>query len=199
MSKDASAWGLGEAETLVGNRKARPFELGSSAFVGQIRTTRSILAPQDPQSPIRNVVDCWGFGVDAAVNLTESIGIQGELFTGAGLGEYNGGIGQTFDSATRNAIRSSGGWGEVFAYLTPACMSIPATASTRHSEEPAIHSPSLRIKRSSPMSFGTGPRMCKSAIKSTIAQRTIAAPCLMQRAASSIPSFSGSSRTYGAV
>lgn len=100
--------------------KARAFELGSSAFVGQIRTTRSILAPQDPQSPIRNVVDCWGFGVDAAVNLTSSIGIQGEVFTGEGLGEYNGGIGQTFDSATRNAIRSSGGWGEVFAYLTPA-------------------------------------------------------------------------------
>lgn len=112
--------GLGETETLVGNRKASPFELGSSAFVGQIRTTRSILAPQDPQSPIRNVIDCWGFGVDAAVNLTSSIGIQGEVFTGSGLGEYNGAIGQTFDSATRNAIRSSGGWGEVFAYLTPA-------------------------------------------------------------------------------
>lgn len=112
--------GLGETETLVGNRKARAFELGSSVFVGQIRTTRSILAPQDPQSPIRSVVDCWGFGVDAAVNLTNSIGIQGEVFTGAGLGEYNGAIGQTFDSATRNAIRSSGGWGEVFAYLTPA-------------------------------------------------------------------------------
>ncbi len=111
--------GLGETETLVGNRKARAFELGASAFVGQIRTTRSILAPQDPQSPIRNVVDCWGFGIDTAVNLTSSIGFQGELFTGAGLGEYNGGIGQTFDSATKDAIRSSGGWGEVFAYLTP--------------------------------------------------------------------------------
>jgi len=111
--------GLGEMETLTGGRKARTFELGSSAFVGQIRTTRSILAPPDPQSPIRTVVDCWGFGVDAAINLTESIGLQGELFTGAGLGEYNGGIGQTFDSVTQQAIRSSGGWGEVFAYLTP--------------------------------------------------------------------------------
>jgi hypothetical protein len=111
--------GLGQAATLVGNRTVRPFELGTSAFVGQIRTTRSILAPQDPQAPVRNVVDCWGFGIDAAVNLTNSIGFQGELFTGAGLGEYNGGIGQTFDSGTQNAIRSAGGWGEVFAYLTP--------------------------------------------------------------------------------
>jgi hypothetical protein len=33
------------------------------------------------------------FGVDAGVNLTKSIGIQGERFTGAGLGEHNGGIG----------------------------------------------------------------------------------------------------------
>ena len=111
--------GLGEMETLTGGRKARAFELGSSAFVGQIRTTRSILAPQDPQNPVRTVVDCWGFGIDAAINLTQSIGVQGELFTGAGLGEYNGGISQTFDSATQQAIRSSGGWGEVFAYLTP--------------------------------------------------------------------------------
>jgi hypothetical protein len=111
--------GLGELETLTGGRKARTFELGSSAFVGQVRTTRSILAPQDPQSPIRTVVDCWGFGVDAAINLTQSIGLQGELFTGSGLGEYNGGIGQTFDSVTLRPIRSSGGWGEIFAYLTP--------------------------------------------------------------------------------
>lgn len=111
--------GLGEIETLTGGRKARSIELGSSAFVGQIRTTRSILAPEDPQSPTRSIVDCWGFGIDAAVNLTSNIGIQGEFFTGAGLGEYNGGIGQTFDSVTQKAIRSSGGWAEVFAYLTP--------------------------------------------------------------------------------
>lgn len=111
--------GLGAIETLTGGRKARGFELGASTFIGQVRTTRSILTPTGPQSPIRNIVDCWGLGVDAAVNLTPSIGVQGELFTGAGLGEYNGGIGQTFDSATQEAIRSSGGWGEIFVYLTP--------------------------------------------------------------------------------
>jgi hypothetical protein len=111
--------GLGEIEELTGGRKARAFELGSSAFIGQIRTTRSILSPQDPENPIRTVVDCWGLGIDAAMNITQSVGVQGELFAGAGLGEYNGGIGQMFDSTTREAIRSSGGWGEVFAYLTP--------------------------------------------------------------------------------
>jgi hypothetical protein len=89
--------GLGELETLIGGRKARAFESGSSAFVGQVRSTRSILAPQDPQSPARNVIDCWGLGIDAAINLTRSIGMHGELFTGSGMGEYNGGIGQTFE------------------------------------------------------------------------------------------------------
>lgn len=111
--------GLGESVTRTGGRKTRAFELGTSAFVGQIRTTRSILAPDDPQSPIRNVVDCWGFAVDTAIQWTDSIGFQGELFTGAGLGEYNGGVGQSFDSGTQQAIRSSGGWGEIFVYLTP--------------------------------------------------------------------------------
>ena len=50
---------------------------------------------------------------------SESFGFQCEFFTGAGLGEYNGGIGQTYDSAANRSIRSSGGWAEVFLYLTP--------------------------------------------------------------------------------
>ncbi len=111
--------GLGPMEQLTGGRQARFFEIGTSAFVGQLRTTRSILAPPDPQSPIREIADCWGFGVDTVMNLTESMGFQGEFFTGAGLGEYNGGIGQTYDSGAGRSIRSSGGWGEGFLYLTP--------------------------------------------------------------------------------
>jgi hypothetical protein len=113
------SYGLGGIQPLTGGRNARLFEIGSSAFVGQLRTTRSILSPPDPQAPIREIADCWGLGVDTAINFTESIGVHGELFTGAGLGEYNGGIGQTYDSSAGRSVRSSGGWGEVFAYLTP--------------------------------------------------------------------------------
>ncbi|MBU6173022.1 MAG: hypothetical protein KGQ60_04425 [Planctomycetes bacterium] len=111
--------GLGSVESYAGGRKARPMEVGVSSFVGQLRTTRSILSPPDPQSPIRQVADCWGLGIDTAINLTDRFGIQGELFTGEGLGEYNGGIGQSYDRAANRTIRSSGGWGEVFVYLTP--------------------------------------------------------------------------------
>lgn len=110
--------GLGSVESYLGGRKARPFELGVSSFVGQLRTTRSILAPPDPQSPIRQVADCWGLGVDAEINVTDWFGLQGELFTGAGLGEYNGGISQSYDSTANRTVRSSGGWGELFVYLT---------------------------------------------------------------------------------
>lgn len=112
--------GLGSVQPYAGERQGRPLEFGVSGFVGELRTTRSILSPPDPQSPIRQIADCWGFGIDAAINLTDRIGFQGELFTGAGLGEYNGGIGQTYDSVANRAIRSSGGWGELFVYLTPS-------------------------------------------------------------------------------
>lgn len=49
-----ASMGIGPMEPLSGNRKTRPFELGSSAFVGQIRTTRSILAPS--RSTIANKI-----------------------------------------------------------------------------------------------------------------------------------------------
>ena len=111
--------GFGAMERLAGGRRVRPFEVGISSFLGQLRTTRSILAPTDPQTPIRQIADCWGLGIDSAVNLTDSIGLQGEFFTGAGLGEYNGGIGQTYDTAANRSIRSIGGWGEIFLYVTP--------------------------------------------------------------------------------
>lgn len=110
--------GFGSVQQYTGGRQGRLIELGCSGFVGELRTTRSILSPPDPQSPIRQIADCWGFGIDSAVKLTDRIGLQGELFTGAGLGEYNGGVGQSYDSVAGRVIRSSGGWCEVFVYIT---------------------------------------------------------------------------------
>jgi hypothetical protein len=45
--------------------------------------------------------------------------VQGELYTGQGLGTYNAGILQNTNVVTFGAIRTSGGWGEVFYYITP--------------------------------------------------------------------------------
>lgn len=112
------AGGFGAIEELAGGRKQRRAELGISGVVGQLRTTRLIAAPTDPDVPNRAIVDTWGLGLDGQVAVTERIGFAGELFIGQGLGEYNGGILQSFNSKTLAAIRTRGGWGEVYCYLT---------------------------------------------------------------------------------
>jgi hypothetical protein len=53
------------------------------------------------------------------VNLTDFFGFKGEVYTGQALGNYNGGILQSLDAVTFEAIRAKGGWVEGFVYLTP--------------------------------------------------------------------------------
>lgn len=112
------AAGLGPVEELAGGRKQRRAEIGVSGTVGQLRTSRLITAPTDPEIPNRAIVNTWGLGLDGQVAVTDRIGFAGEFFIGQGLGEYNGGVLQSFNSRTLRAIRSRGGWGEVYCYVT---------------------------------------------------------------------------------
>jgi hypothetical protein len=112
------AAGLGAVQDLAGGRKLRTAEFGVSGAVGQLRTSRLITAPTDPEVPNRVIVNTWGLGVDGQVAVTERLGFAGELFIGQGLGEYNGGILQSFNSRTLSPIRSRGGWGEAYCYFT---------------------------------------------------------------------------------
>ncbi len=100
--------GLGPLDAAVAKR---PFELGLSGVVGDIRAT--------PLAGSRVVTDVWGAGVDFRWEVNECIGFMGEVYTGKTLGTYNGGILQNVNTATFEGIRSSGGWGEVFLYWTP--------------------------------------------------------------------------------
>jgi len=45
--------------------------------------------------------------------------VQAEAFVGQGLGFLNAGVLQSTNSATFTAIRSRGGWGEIYYYITP--------------------------------------------------------------------------------
>lgn len=90
----------------------RPVEVGLSGLLGQFRTT-----PLPPQE--RVVVDVWGLGADVRWRINEVFGVQGEFFSGRGLGTYNAGILQSINSQTLQGIRSTGGWFEGYAYLTP--------------------------------------------------------------------------------
>lgn len=104
------ALGLGPLEA-VGLEAKRPFELGVSGVVGQVRST--------PAAASRVVVDVWGAGMDLRWQFSECMGISGEVYTGRALGTYNGAALQTINVDTLEGIRSSGGWGEVFYYWTP--------------------------------------------------------------------------------
>ena len=110
------AFGLGKPAPIgIGLLTQRPLEVGVSGVVGQLRRTA---LPTDP--PRRVVSDVWGAAVDFRVNLAGGLfGFKGEVYTGQGLGNYNGGILQSLDAVTWKAIRSTGGWVEGFVYLTP--------------------------------------------------------------------------------
>ena len=112
------AAGLGRTAELDGGRKMRIAELGVSGLVSQLRTSRLLSAPTDPDIPNRAIVDVWGLGLDGQWNATQRLGFAGELFIGQGLGEYNGGVLQSFNSTSFNPIRTRGGWGEAFWYFT---------------------------------------------------------------------------------
>ena len=61
----------------------------------------------------------WGAAVDFRVNLAGRFGFKGEVYTGRGLGNYNGAILQSLDAVTWEAIGATGGFVEGFVYLTP--------------------------------------------------------------------------------
>lgn len=61
----------------------------------------------------------WSFNVDARIPLTDSVGFQGEFFTGKVLGTFQGGINQGINRVQRVGVHSIGGWAEVWVYLTP--------------------------------------------------------------------------------
>lgn len=88
----------------------RPFELGVSGVVGQLRTI--VLATNQV------VVDVWGLSADLYWSINDRVGVAGEWFTGEGLGTYNAGVLQGINPDTGGAIESSGGWIELFAYWT---------------------------------------------------------------------------------
>ena len=102
--------GLGMVEGM-GLAAKRPFEIGVSGVVGQIRTT----VPTVEQE----VADVWGLSADFRWKVNDCFGFMGELYTGQSLGTYNGGILQNVNRDTLEGIRSSGGWLEVFVYWTP--------------------------------------------------------------------------------
>jgi hypothetical protein len=105
--------GLGESRELAGKRRARPVEVAVSGMHGGMRTLEG-----GANGALRQTsIDSWALGADTHLSITDRMGIVGEFFTGEGLGEYLGGIGQSYNRGTGAAISTTGGWGEFYAYL----------------------------------------------------------------------------------
>ena len=105
-----AALALGEL-TGEGPDAKRPFELGISGLIGQIRTGTP---------PVKQVIaGVWGLGSDIRWAITERFGAQGEFFVGEALGAYTAGILQNTNFVTFAGVHTTGGWVELYYYLVP--------------------------------------------------------------------------------
>ena len=102
------AWSAGELKQ-TGMFPQRPFEAGLSAVVGQLRTT---------SGATRVVANVWGLAGDMRWRATENFGLAGEVYTGQALGTYGAAIFQNVNATTFEAVHVTGGWLELYYYLT---------------------------------------------------------------------------------
>ena len=87
---------------------ARPFEVGLSGVIGETRAFGPLGT---------GVFTTWGVSPDFQFS-GENFGFRGEVFAGQALGTYNMGIGQSLEANGFNAIRTVGGWGELWIRIT---------------------------------------------------------------------------------
>jgi hypothetical protein len=102
-----------------GERKAKgaqPVEIGLSGHVGEQNYD---FLPVGRPPVLGFSRPTWSFNADAKIPLTKTFGVQGELFTGANLSNYFGGIMQGIDPGTLNVIRDNGGWGDIWYDMRP--------------------------------------------------------------------------------
>jgi hypothetical protein len=111
--------GFGAGKERAGGRQLRPLELGFSGVVGKLRVLDNIraLTPLTLTSD-RSVISVWGAAFDGQLALGRRLGISGELYTGQGLGEYMSGILQTYNRSSNQAVPTSGGWVQLYVYLS---------------------------------------------------------------------------------
>jgi hypothetical protein len=111
--------GFGATKERAGGRQLRPLELGFSGVVGKLRVLDNIraLTPLTLTSD-RSVISVRGAAFDGQLALGRRLGISGELYTGQGLGEYMSGILQTYNRSSNQAVPTSGGWAQLYVYLS---------------------------------------------------------------------------------
>lgn len=124
---DHAAWPVieGRLGTTLGprGRGCRPIEFGVSGHIGeQVFDFRAPTWANPVDDLARRT---WSLNADIRIPITCRFGVQAEFFTGENLGAYLGGILQGIDMGTpttpgtREPIRSTGGWVDVWYDWTP--------------------------------------------------------------------------------
>jgi hypothetical protein len=116
MLLEDNGWPNLEARVVLGigpqqgrpGAQSRPVEFAVSGLVGELRRTDLPTIPN-------HIIDVWAFGFDGNIALSDTMGVQGEFFTGQGIGNYNAGILQV-DNDIFNPVRSTGGWAEFYCH-----------------------------------------------------------------------------------
>jgi hypothetical protein len=109
-------WKLGER-----GKDCLPVETGVSGHIGRTEFDfRGFAAPPLLLPPAEDAeFPTWSLNYDLKFPVTQKFGFQGELFTGANLSPFLGGVGQGVSLYWHTPIRSSGGWGELWYYWAP--------------------------------------------------------------------------------
>ena len=86
--------------------KGQNWSVGLWGHAAKQQLNRSLVAGRDDFTS--NLV-----GFDLSVPILSGLVFKGEAWTGKGLGDVRGGIGQSINTATGRVIDASGGWGEL--------------------------------------------------------------------------------------
>jgi hypothetical protein len=103
-----AAWAFGP-EQQVGLAAKRPFEVGLSSVVGQLRTINVAT---------RVVANVWGLAGDFRWRINDRFGLAGEVYTGQALGSYGAAVFQSVNTTTFAPVHVNGGWCELYYYWT---------------------------------------------------------------------------------
>ncbi|GEM_PF-410614 len=100
------ALGYGEPD-LNDRYLRRPFELGVSGHIGKRRGTRLGVRVAERE------FTTWSGDIDLSFRIGGKLRFDGEFFAGSVLGDYTGGIFQTFNPVRLVAIRAAGAWAQL--------------------------------------------------------------------------------------
>ncbi|MGM0486578.1 MAG: hypothetical protein ACQESR_07425 [Planctomycetota bacterium] len=112
VTRETGDWPMVQARTALTFPGAwqHPWTIGWSGHIGETGFDFNQLDPPEDDARFRT----WSVNADLDLPLTDRLGVHGEFFTGSNLSNLLGGIVQGIGSVSREPVRSTGGWGEIW-------------------------------------------------------------------------------------